>query len=57
MCMHNWVGNTAVEKLNFHIRAFGFIVSTDQLIVEKDVFRMGVSLTIKGFFFFFFSTN
>lgn len=57
MCMHNWVGNTAVEKLSFHIRAFGLIVSTDQLIFEKDVFRMGVSLTIKGFFFFFFSTN
>lgn len=47
--MHSWVGNTAVEKLNLSIRAFGLIVSTDQLTIEKDIFRTGMLLTIKGF--------
>lgn len=50
--MHNWVRNIAVEKHKLHIGAFGLVVSTDQLTIEKDMFRMGASLTIKGFFFF-----
>ena len=50
--MPNWKGDTAVEKLNFCIKAFDLKVSTDQMTFEKDIFRMGVSLTIKRFFFF-----
>lgn len=37
--MHNWVGNTAVEKPNLHIRALGLIASPDQLTVENDMLR------------------
>lgn len=50
--MYSWVGNKAVEKLNLYIRAFGLIVSTGQLTTEKEIFRMQMSLTIKGFYFF-----
>lgn len=55
--MPNWKGDTAVEELNFCIKAFDLKVSTDQMTFEKDIFRMGVSLTIKGFFFFFLQQN
>lgn len=51
--MHNWVGNTAVEKPNLHIRALGLIVSPDQLTVENDMLEMQVSSAIKGFCFYF----
>lgn len=33
--MHNWVRNTAVEKLNLHIRVFGLTVSPDHLTTGK----------------------
>ena len=49
--MPNWKGDTAVEKLNFCIKAFDLTMSTNQLTFEKEIFRMGVLLTIKGFFF------
>lgn len=39
--MHNWVGNTAVEKLNFHITVSGLIVSSDQLTIEKKYIQDG----------------
>lgn len=51
--MYNWVRNIVVEKYKFYIGVFGFVVFIDQLIIEKDMFRMGVLLIIKGFFFFF----
>lgn len=57
ICMYSWVGNKAVEKLNLYIRAFGLIVSTGQLTTEKEIFRMQMSLTIKGFYFFFPQQN
>lgn len=54
--MHNWVGNTAMEKLNLHFRALGLSVSPDHLAIDKDMFRMQVSSTIKGFYFCFSNT-